>query len=231
MLRIRSARTLVTALLVFGALAAAPAGYADGDGQNGGAQNGGQEQGKDGAKDAPKDAAKDGDAAQTERTTRLERARRLVRELETALTILKAAKTADAETLRALERALEEARKLAKPITAAELTEEERARLAEEFAKPEEPKTEDPNNPWAGFRDRMLDAAFKDVELSEDERIKATQVIDDWWAASDKARRAADSKGVSDAKRLRDDTLTKALGRKKGMKVVNNLNSMSAWKR
>lgn len=161
---------------------------------------------------------------------RLERAKKLVQELETTITILKAAKTVDAETMKSLEKALEEAKKLAVPITVAELTDEEKKRIGAEFAKeaggdPKDPPAakDPPGGDWAK---QALDNAFKDADLTEEEQVAASKIVGDWFPKSQKAWASRDSKAVSDLKNDRDEALTKALGKKKAMKVINNLNAM-----
>jgi hypothetical protein len=169
--------------------------------------------------------------------SRVERAKKIVQELETTLTILKATKTADAETVRSLERALEEAKKLARPITLDELTDEERKALTEEIRKqlgddaPKEPSAAENKNPFEDWRQRALASAFKDADLNEDEQMEASKIIQDWFQKSEAARMARDSKAMSDLKGERDKAIEKAVGRKKAQKVINNLNSISGGRR
>lgn len=185
---------------------------------------------KDGAKAPAKDVQGNSQAGGP---SRLERAKKLVQELETSLTILRATKAADPETLKSLERALEEAKKLAQPITLDELTEEERKALTDEVRKqlgedaPKEPSAGDGKNPFDDWRQRALASAFKDAELNEDEQIEASKIIQDWFQKSETARLGRDSKAMSDLKGDRDKALEKAIGRKKAQKVINNLNSIS----
>jgi hypothetical protein len=191
--------------------------------------------GKGDEKHADKGGDKSGDKSgksDAAQPSRQERARRIVQELETTIALLKAAKTADAETIKSLEKALEEARALAKPITLAELTEDEKKALAEELKKAAD-GGKDPAGPEAGgklpgdeWRKAAIDGAFRDADLSEDEQIEAKKIIQDWFDKSRAAQLTGDSKRVSDLKRQRDDQLEKALGRKKAQKVVNNLNAM-----
>lgn len=175
--------------------------------------------------DSPKPDAPKPDA---DAEARIERAKKVVQELETALATLKASKTPDPEVMRQIEKALEEARKLAKPITLAELTDEEKRSLGEELRKAME-GGEGPAaaNPMDGWRERALAAAFKDADLNEEEQIAATKIIQDWFQKSEAARFARDSKQMSDLKSERDKALEKAVGKKKSQKVINNLNSLS----
>ena len=71
--------------------------------------------------------------------------------------------------------------------------------------------------------------AFDGADLSEEEQIKASTAISEWWDKAKLAWGGGDSKKVSDLKRDRDDKLEKLLGKKKAQKVINNLNGMANW--
>lgn len=209
------------ALLATAALLSAPTEAQDKQPPTG-PRSGGPESKEGDKKDGEK---KDGQPdAQT--VARIDRAKKLVQDLETTIAVLRAAKSVDAESMKALEKALEDARRLAKPITAAELTEEERKKLAEELkdAAGDAPAAKDP--PGGDFRQRALDAAFKDVELSEDEQLSATKILNDWYPKWQAAWMGRDSKGQSDLKRELGDSLEKAVGKKKAQKIVNNVNAL-----
>lgn len=225
-----SAATLVLSLAAAALLAPRTGALADEKAPKEGAPGAGDKNGGDkNGGDKKKDPA--------EQIARTERAKRLVRELESTIAILKAAKTADAETIAALEKALEDARRLAQPITAAELTEDERKRLAEEMRKAgDDPAPKDgggaPGAPGSDeWRQRQLANAFKDADLTETEQDAATKILNDWWPKWGAAWGARDSKQMSDLKRERDESLEKALGKKKAQKVINNLNAMGPGRR
>lgn len=190
--------------------------------------------GKPGASEPVKPGEKGGKASPAQ-PTRLERAKRLVQELETTVTLLKATRTADPETLKALEKALEDARALAKPITLEELTEDEKRALGEELKKEnggdKDGKGDGGGAPGDEWRKNALAGAFKDADLTEDEEIEAKKIISEWFDKNWAAVRAGESKRVSDLKRDRDEKLEKSLGRKKAQKVVNNLNAMGPGRR
>lgn len=222
----RPSRCAALALAALLAVSAPAVLAEDGPGAAPGAKKEPSKEGKD-AKEGGKD-----DGVQSSAVTRLERAKRLVAELETHLTILRAQK-AEPELIAAVERALADARALAKPVTADELSAEEKKKLVEELKKElggdeKQPPKESPFDDW---RKRAMDAAFKDAELDEAEEGAATKIISDWFQKSEAARMSRDSKAMSDLKRDRDDALEKAIGRKKAQKVINNLNGMGGWKR
>jgi hypothetical protein len=231
--RVRASAVCVSAALAAFALVLAPLQAARADDKapkaEGGKEGGGKE--GDGKNGDPKNGDPKNDArarVNEEQIARVERAKRLVRELETSIAVLKAAKTADVETIQSLEKALEDARKLAQPITASELTEEERKRLADEMKKDGEdaPPKDGGGGPGDEWRQRALAGAFKDADLSEAEQMTATKIINEWYPKSTAAWASRDSKAISDLKRERDESLEKALGKKKAQKVINNLNAM-----
>lgn len=173
--------------------------------------------------DAPK--AGGGDARKDETTLRVERAKQLVKELETAVARVKAAQPLDPQLLQQLLLALEQARALAQPAKPAELTADEKKAVLDE-AKKDAPadKPKDPANPLADWQEKALAKAFEGADLTEEESIKAKKVVGDWWPENLAAM--GDSKKQSDLKRKRDDDLEKAVGKKKAMKIINNLNAM-----
>lgn len=172
--------------------------------------------------------------AQREATNQ-ERAKKLVIELELALTAAKNAKTPDPALIKVLETSLESARKLAEPITLKVLTDEEKRGIGEELRKQFEGERKDGGpggDPTAGgseWQKQALSRAFEGAELSEEDEIKSTEIISDWFTKSQAARIGGDSKKSSDLKRDRDAALEKLLGKKKAQKVINNLNGMSNW--
>lgn len=231
----------VSAALVVCALFAGPLGGSSaraddkpaGDGVKVDPKPNGKGDGKvDGNADPKKDPAQ---------VARQEKAKKLVQELETTIAILKAAKTVDAESMKALEKALEDARALAKPMTLAELTDDEKLAIGDELRKQFEKdgvagggdKGAGDKGPGEGggpgdeWRKQALANAFKDVDATEEEQLAAGKVINEWFEKSRAAQFAGESKRVSDLKRARDEQLEKSLGRKKAQKVINNLNSMS----
>ncbi len=194
-------------------------------------EGGKPEQGKP---EAGKGEMKPGSDAQRE-PTHQERARKLVIELELAITAAKNAKAPDPALIKVLETSLESARKLAEPITLKALTDEEKRGIGEEFRKQFEGDRKDGGpggDPTAGgseWQKQALSRAFEGAELSEEDEIKATEIISDWFTKSQAARIGGDSKKSSDLKRDRDASLEKLLGKKKAQKVINNLNGMSNW--
>lgn len=173
--------------------------------------------------DAPK--AGGGDAKKDEATLRVERAKQLVKELEASVARVKAAQPLDAQLLQQLLLALEQARALAQPAKPAELTADEKKAVLDEAKKDAgADKPKDPPNPLADWQEKALAKAFEGAELTEEEAIKAKKVVGDWWPENLAAM--GDSKKQSDLKRKRDDELEKAVGKKKAMKIINNLNAM-----
>ncbi len=175
--------------------------------------------GKDGA-------AKGADAKKEAETTRVEKAKALVAELEAAVARAKAAQPVDAELLSKLLAALEAAKALAVPAKPSELTADEKKAVLEEAKKQGGPGPKDPGSEWA---DRQLAKAFEGADLNEEESVKAKQIIGDWY--KDSMASIGDSKKQSELKRKRDDDLEKALGAKKAHKVINNLNAMGPGRR
>jgi hypothetical protein len=126
-----------------------------------------------------------------------------------------------------IDGALLEARKLTKPVTLAELTESERKALEEELRK----ETREQENPLQGWQQRAIERSLEGAELSEEQELAARDIISTWFADSLKARADGDSKRSSDLKRQRNKDLTKALGRKRARKVINNLDQMgNRWR-
>lgn len=186
-----------------------------------------------GKPEAGKGEMKPADDAQRE-ATHQERARKLVIELELALTAAKNAKTPDPALIKVLETSLEGARKLAEPITLKVLTDEEKRGIGEELRKQFEGGGKDAG-PTAGppganeWQKQALARAFEGADLGEEDEIKATEIISDWFTQSQAARVGGDTKKSSDLKRDRDAALEKLLGKKKAQRVINNLNSMANW--
>jgi hypothetical protein len=184
-----------------------------------------------GKPDAPKPEMKPGADAQKD-ATRQDRAKKLVVDLELALVAARGAAAPDAALIKVLESSLQTARKLAEPITLKELTDEEKRSIGEELRKQFEGDKRD-GPPGAGgpadWQKQALSRAFEGAELGEEDEIKATEIISDWFTKSQAARIGGDSKKSSDLKRDRDAALEKLLGKKKSQKVINNLNGMSNW--
>ncbi len=153
---------------------------------------------------------------------RVERAARVVKALEEAEKRAKAAPTLDLGYVALLEDALEDARAMTKPVTLAELTDEERDALAEELRD----RADEGGGGLNDWQKRALERAFEGSGLSEEDEAAATPIISAWYAEFLDARAARDSKAQSDLKRARDKELTKALGRKKARKLINNLNAI-----
>jgi hypothetical protein len=156
---------------------------------------------------------------------RVEKAKKLAKELEEAIARAKAATPVDAQMLQILMTALEQAKELAKAAKPDELTKEEKDAVVAEAKKEgdDSAKPGDPKDPMTGWQEKALEKAFADTDLSEEETIKAKKIIGDWW--TENLASMGDSKKQSDLKRKRDDDLEKALG-KKSRKVINNLNAM-----
>jgi hypothetical protein len=191
-------------------------------------------------KSDPAKSEKDAKDAQKPATptveTRIDRAKKLLRELEISLAAARAAEPRNADLVQALEQSVEIARALAKPITLAELSDEERKAVVEEAKKQIEATSGKDGNggngsggPFGGWQESVLTKAFEDVEVSEEEQIKAREIISKWFKDTGAARMEGDSKRVSDLKRERDEKLATALGKKKAQKVINNLNGLSSW--
>jgi hypothetical protein len=206
-------RASVVAALVTASLASAPAVLADDPPKADGAKAGAPAEGK------------------SETTTRVDRAKQVVKELEDAVAKARAAQPVDAQLLLLLTTALDQARALAKPARPEELTADEKKAVVEEAkAKGGDAggKGKDPMQEWA---DKRLAAAFEGVDLSEEDQIKAKKIIGDWWSEWQSAFASSDSKKLSDIKRKRDDDLEKAVGPKKGHKITNNLDAMKPGRR
>ena len=156
---------------------------------------------------------------------RIERAKELVRTLEEALEIAKKASPVDEGLVARLDQAVVSCRVLAKPIQLADLSDDERKSILEEAMRQPKRGAAPQGGDWAAARDRMFSKAFDDADLSEEEEVEARGIVDAWWTEALAA--FGDSKKASDLKRDRDDKLTKAPGRKKAMKVINNLNSLA----
>lgn len=163
--------------------------------------------------------------------TRIERAKKLVRELEVSIAAARAAQPVDPALVRSLEVSLEIARSQTKPLTLDDLTPDERKAMTDAVKKElEAAAAAAERTPAAdallGWQEQALAKAFEGTELSEEEQLKARDVISKWFSETQTARMDNDSKKVSDLKRDRDERLTQALGKKKAQKVINNLNAM-----
>lgn len=178
--------------------------------------------------EAKKDDAKKDEAKKE--TLRVERAKKLVAEIEQAIAKVKNAQPIDVDMLTRLMTMLDEAKALVRPARPEELTPEEKKAVVDEAQKaapPEEPKKPaDGMNDWAA---RAMARAFEGADLTQDEEKKATPIIGDWWRETNASW--GDSKRQSDLKRKRDDDLEKAIGKKKAQKVINNLNAMGPGKK
>ena len=159
---------------------------------------------------------------------RVERAARVVTALEAAEKRARAATPMDVGYVEQLQNALEDARAMTKPVTLAELTDEEREALAEEIRDRAGDEDGGGLNDW---QKRALERAFAGTGLSEDEEVAATPIISEWYEGFLEARAARDSKAQSDLKRTRDKELTKAIGKKKARKLINNLNAIGGRRR
>jgi hypothetical protein len=153
---------------------------------------------------------------------RIERAERVVKALEEAEKRAKATEPVDLSYVELIAEALEDARALTKPATLAELTDEEKEGLAEEIRETDGEGGGDGLNEW---QKRALVRALEGTGISEEEEAEVRPILEDWFTESWNARMERDSKKQSDLKKERDAALTKALGRKKARKLINNLNS------
>ena len=161
---------------------------------------------------------------------RVERAARIVTALEAAKARAEAQEVLEGAYIAQLDKALEDARAMTRPVTAAELTDAEKASLAAELGA--DAGGGDPADDWRQrAMERALDTAFEDAGLSEEEETQATPIVESWYGEYLTARRERDSKRESELKKQRDADLRKLLGRKKANKVINNLNSMGGWGR
>ncbi len=163
------------------------------------------------------------DTKKDEATTRIERAKALVKQLEDAVARAKAAQPVDPQLLDKLLAALDQAKALVQPAKPAELTPEEKKAVIEE-AKKQAGGPDAPKDPQAAMAEKFLARALAGADLTEEESIKAKGIISDWWTENMAAM--GDGKKQSDLKRKRDDDLDKAIGQKKAQKVINNLNAM-----
>jgi hypothetical protein len=177
----------------------------------------------------PADAGKASDAKKDEPTLRVEAAKILLKELEEAIERVRATQPMDPQLLAKLMEARDRAKALANPAKPAELTADEKKAVVDEAKKDAAggaPPPKDPGQEWA---EKQLAKAFDGADLSEEESIKATKIIQDWFKEQQSAW--GDSKKSSDLKRKRDDDLEKAIGAKKAHKVINNLNAMGPGRR
>jgi hypothetical protein len=176
---------------------------------------------------AKADEAKKDEAKKAEPATRVERAKKLVAQIEQEIARAKAAQPIDQDLLQRLFTMLDDAKALARPARPEELTDDEKKAVVDEAQKQAAPgadpakKGGDPANDWV---QRQLARAIEGADLSEEETKKVSQLIGDWW--KENMASMGDSKKQSDLKRKRDDDLEKAVGRKKAQKVINNLNAM-----
>lgn len=173
--------------------------------------------------EAKKDDAKKDEAKKE--TLRIERAKKLVAEIEQAIAKVKNAQPIDVDMLQRLMTMLDEAKALVRPARPEELTPEEKKAVVDEAQKSAPP--EEPKKPADGMNDwqaRAMARAFEGADLTQDEEKKATPIIGEWW--KENLASMGDSKRQSDLKRKRDDDLEKAIGKKKAQKVINNLNAM-----
>jgi hypothetical protein len=181
----------------------------------------------------PAEGAKPGDApkkddAKKDEVLRVERAKKLVKELEDAIARVKAATPIDALLLQNLMEALDRAKTLASPAKPEELTADEKKAVLDEAKKQggaDSPPANDPLNDW---QEKAITKAFEGADLSEEETIKAKKIVGEWW--KENLASTGDSKKQSDLKRKRDDDLEKAVG-KKARKIINNLNAMGPGRR
>lgn len=178
-----------------------------------------------------KDDAKKEDPKKDQAALRVERAKKLVAELEQAIARAKAAQPIDADLLQRLMTMLDEAKALAKPAKPDELTPEEKKAVVDEAQKQPAPDAagKKGDEPGAEMRDRFLAKAFDGADLTGDDEKKASQILGDWWKES--MGSMGDSKKQSDLKRKRDDDLEKAVGKKKAQKIINNVNAMGPGKK
>lgn len=158
------------------------------------------------------------------RTPRIEETKRVVRLVTDLKAKLETAGKLDIETRQQFDDIIAATQKIARPITSEDLTDEEREVLTAQLAKPDK---SDAGGWYARLKARLLEQAFEDTDLTDEERAGASKTIADWYDASNKARAAGDSKQVGDLKRERDDDLREFLGRRKAAKVLNNLNRVA----
>src|SRR5262245_41214029 len=162
---------------------------------------------------AKMDEPKKDEAKKDQAATRIERAKKLVAQIEQEIARAKAAQPIDVNLLERLMTMLDEAKALARPARPEELTDDEKKAVVDEAQKQAAPagdngkKGGDPNADW---QTRALARAFEGADLSEDETKKATPIIGDWW--KENLASMGDSKKQSDLKRKRDDDLEKAVG-------------------
>jgi len=178
----------------------------------------------------PAEPKKD-EAKKDQAQLRVERAKKLVAELEQAVARAKSAQPIDAELLQRLMTMLEDAKALAKPAKPEELTPEEKKAVVDEAQKQaaEGGGAKKGEGGMGEWQDRALARAFEGADLTEEESKKASEVVGAWW--KDNLASMGDSKKQSDLKRKRDDDLEKAVGKKKAQKVINNLNAMGPGRR
>jgi hypothetical protein len=167
------------------------------------------------------------DSSTTPPRPRVERARELTGTLLKLKVRLKREGKLDELAIRQFDQALDAARVLAQPITAAELTQDEKDSLQEEF----DAKKSAPKGGWlTRMTERLLETAFEGVDLSQDERDGVSELIADWYRRSFSARKAGDSKRVSDLKRERDKELRKLIGNRDARRVITNLTALAKGK-
>jgi hypothetical protein len=159
------------------------------------------------------------------RVARIDEAKRIAGLVTDLKATLETQGKLDIEARRRFDDIIAATQKIARPISSEDLTEEEREILAAQLSRP---KSEDSDDWYARLKARLLEQAFEETELTDEEREAATKVISSWYDASNRARAEGDSKQVGELKRVRDDDLRELLGRRKGAKVLNNLNRVSA---
>ena len=174
----------------------------------------------------PDDAKKDDAAKKAQEALRVERAKKLVTEIEQAIAKVKNAQPIDVDMLQRLMAMLDEAKALAIPARPEQLTAEEKKAVIDEAQKQgqADPGAKKGEDPASELKDRFAAKAFEGADLTEDEQKKAGDILGAWW--KDNMASMGDSKKQSDLKRKRDDDLEKALGKKKAQKVINNVNAM-----
>ncbi len=170
------------------------------------------------------------EVTETKTKARIHRARELVKTLERARDLLKKDGKLDEKLAKEFAAAIEQARDMTKPITVDELTDKEKRSLSKELRKDDDGQRDD-GGYMSRLQERLLSRAFDGAGLSEEQELAATTVISTWYKSSMTARTDGDSKRVSDLKRKRDADLRKMLGRRKGSKIINNINAMSGYKR
>ncbi len=176
---------------------------------------------------AEDEAAEAPPAVKVKPVLRMVRTKRILTTLEASYEKERGAETPDTAMLDRLEKAMEDAKALLKPIKPEELTESEREDLKKALGadgKNDEADDEPDEDPLAAWQRRALDRAFEGSDLTEDEEAAATPILTDWFTKSWKARTDGDSKLQSDLKRERDKALQNALGKKKARKVINQVN-------